>query len=218
MTVLGDGMKIARIYLRVSTETQNLERQQKLIDEVKNRGFYIAQIYSEKESGINPDRKELNKLINDIQDGDWVFAESIDRITRLPPLEAEALINKITSKGAKIQVPEIFDFDELKKSIDSSEVKLLAEPLLDAMQQIFLRIALNMAHSDYVQRRKRQRDGIQLAKLQGKYKGRKPNIKLHQAILELRQQGISITQTANILNTSQSTILRVTREARQQHN
>lgn len=46
-------LKIARIYLRVSTLQQNLERQRKIIDEAKENGFYIAGIYEEKASGVN---------------------------------------------------------------------------------------------------------------------------------------------------------------------
>ncbi|KPN72641.1 recombinase family protein [Neisseria sp. 83E34] len=39
-------VKIARIYMRVSTDEQNLERQQRLVDEAEEQGFYIADIYA----------------------------------------------------------------------------------------------------------------------------------------------------------------------------
>lgn len=103
-------LKIARIYLRVSTLQQNLERQRKIIDEAKENGFYIAGIYEEKASGVNASRPELNRLIDDLQEGDWVIAERIDRITRLPPREAELLIQRITEKGAKLHVARRFFF------------------------------------------------------------------------------------------------------------
>lgn len=205
-------MKIARIYMRVSTEEQNLERQSKLVQEVKDKGFYVAAIYHEKVSGLSTDRPELQRLIKEIQKGDWLFAESIDRITRLPPLQAEELINQITQKGAKIQVPEIFDFDELKPFIHSNEdVSLIMEPLLELLQKIFCRMALNMAHNEWLKRKGRQKEGIQLAKENGKYKGRKPNLSLHQEIIELRKKNVSIRKVAQILKTSESTVLRISK-------
>lgn len=206
--------KIARIYMRVSTDSQNLERQDKIVARAREQGFYIAGIYSEKASGINPDRSELRRLINDLQTGDWIFAESIDRITRLPPAEAERLIDEITAKGAKIQVPEIFDFDELGKyfNTDDSLPGYLMQPMLDALQKMFLRIALNMSHQDWVTRQRRQKEGIVLAKQRGKYKGRQADKALHENIIRLRLQGLSIVQTAKTLGCSISTVNRITRE------
>ena len=112
-------------------------------------------------------------MINDLQTGDWVIAESIDRITRLPPAEAERLIDEITSKGAKIQVPEIFDFEELGVFFeqDGSLPGYLLQPLLAALQKMFLRIALNMSHQDWAVRKRRQKEGIALAKRRGGYRG-----------------------------------------------
>ena len=57
-------MKIARIYCRVSTEQQNLERQQKLADEARRLGYYVAKVYAEKGSGVNPNRPKLEELID----------------------------------------------------------------------------------------------------------------------------------------------------------
>lgn len=126
-----DRQKIARIYLRVSTQQQNLDRQREIIEEAKKNGFYIAGVYEEKVSGVNASRPELNRLIDDLQDGDWVIAEKIDRITRLPPREAELLIHRITEKGAKLHVPDVFSFgniDDLMGQSDSLP-KYLTEPL-----------------------------------------------------------------------------------------
>lgn len=206
--------KTARIYFRVSTDEQNLERQHQLIERAKQQGFYIAGIYSEKASGVNPDRSELRRLIGDLQTGDWVIAESIDRITRLPPADAEQLIDEITAKGAKIQVPEIFDFEELGVFFeqDGSLPGYLLQPLLAALQKMFLRMALNMAYQDWAVRKRRQKEGIALAKQRGSYPGRQPDNALHDKIIKLRLQGLSITQTAQTLGCSISTVNRVSRQ------
>lgn len=212
-------LKIARIYLRVSTLQQNLERQRKIIDEAKENGFYIAGIYEEKASGVNASRPELNRLIDDLQEGDWVIAERIDRITRLPPREAELLIQRITEKGAKLHVPDVFSFgnlDELMGEGDSLP-KYLTEPLMEALQKMFLRMALSIAHEDWKTRRERANQGIARAKKEGRMKGRPANEELHKSIIQLTLNGVSITGIASALKCSPSTVSKVRRTYNRKH-
>lgn len=212
-------LKIARIYLRVSTLQQNLERQRKIIDEAKKNGFYIAGIYEEKASGVNASRPELNRLIDDLQEGDWVIAERIDRITRLPPREAELLIQRITEKGARLHVPDVFSFgnlDELMGEGDSLP-KYLTEPLMEALQKMFLRMALSIAHEDWKTRRERANQGIARAKKEGRMKGRPANEELHKSIIQLTLNGVSITGIASALKCSPSTVSKVRRAYNHKH-
>lgn len=212
-------LKIARIYLRVSTLQQNLERQRKIIDEAKENGFYIAGTYEEKASGVNASRPELNRLIDDLQEGDWVIAERIDRITRLPPREAELLIQRITEKGAKLHVPDVFSFgnlDELMGEGDSLP-KYLTEPLMEALQKMFLRMALSIAHEDWKTRRERANQGIARAKKEGRMKGRPANEELHKSIIQLTLNGVSITGIASALKCSTSTVSKVRRAYNRKH-
>lgn len=212
-------LKIARIYLRVSTLQQNLDRQRKIIDEAKENGFYIAGIYEEKASGVNASRPELNRLIDDLQEGDWVIAERIDRITRLPPREAELLIQRITEKGAKLHVPDVFSFgnlDELMGEGDSLP-KYLTEPLMEALQKMFLRMALSIAHEDWKIRRERANQGIARAKKEGRMKGRPANEELHKSIIQLTLNGVSITGIASALKCSTSTVSKVRRAYNRKH-
>ena len=212
-------LKIARIYLRVSTLQQNLERQRKIIDEAKENGFYIAGIYEEKASGVNASRPELNRLIDDLQEGDWVIAERIDRINRLPPREAELLIQRITEKGAKLHVPDVFSFgnlDELMGEGDSLP-KYLTEPLMEALQKMFLRMALSIAHEDWKTRRERANQGIARAKKEGRMKGRPANEELHKSIIQLTLNGVSITGIASALKCSPSTVSKVRRAYNRKH-
>ncbi|EOM2509224.1 recombinase family protein, partial [Escherichia coli] len=76
-------MKIARVYLRVSTDEQDLTRQNEIIENARNNGFYVAGIYKEKASGARADRPELQRMIDDLQLDEVVIAEHIDRISRL---------------------------------------------------------------------------------------------------------------------------------------
>lgn len=209
----------ARIYMRVSTDTQDLTRQNKLIEDTKEKGIYIAGIYKEKISGATEwqQRPELTRLINDLQEDDIVIAESIDRLTRLEPKKALELVQAIQNKGAKIQVPEIFDFSIISNSLKQSDknnfdINFLTSDLFIALQNMFLKIAVAISHDDYQKRRTRQKQGIALAKQQGKYKGRQADKKLHEEIIRQRKAGLSITKTAHLLKTSTSTVNRVWRD------
>lgn len=70
-------MLTARIYMRVSTDHQDLQRQEKLIKDTQEKGFYVAAVYREKISGVTEweQRPELFRLINDLQQNDIVVAE-----------------------------------------------------------------------------------------------------------------------------------------------
>lgn len=84
-------MKVARIYLRVSTDEQDLARQAEIEQSTRSSGYYIAGVYREKASGARADRPELLRMIADLQHGEVVVAERIDRISRLPLTEAQRL-------------------------------------------------------------------------------------------------------------------------------
>lgn len=111
-------MHVARVYLRVSTQGQDLDRQESIIAEARDAGYYIAGVYREKASGARADRPELLRLIADLQPGEVVVAEKIDRISRLPLPEAEKLIETIRNKGARLAVPGVVDLSDIAASAD----------------------------------------------------------------------------------------------------
>lgn len=197
-------MKVARIYLRVSTEEQNLQRQTSLVDSAVASGFYVACVYREKASGARADRPELLRMIEDLQVGDVVIAEHIDRISRLPLPDAEKLIERIQARGAKLAIPGLVDFSELVQDVDG-----IAKIVLETFQTLLLRLALQMARQDFEDRRLRQKQGIALARKNGKYTGRTPNKKIHEQILALRAAGVSIADTARISGCSVSQVKRI---------
>ena len=94
-----NGPAVARVYLRVSTDDQDLQRQEAITAQAKAAGYYVAGIYREKASGARADRPELLRMVADLQPGEVVIAEKIDRISRLPLPEAEALIAAILARG-----------------------------------------------------------------------------------------------------------------------
>jgi DNA invertase Pin-like site-specific DNA recombinase len=202
-------MKTCRIYQRVSTEGQDLTRQHKLITDAEAAGFYIAGVYSEKISGTKESRAELNRLIADLKQGDVVIAESLDRISRLPVAEGEALIQRITEKGAKIAVPDLIDLSDIIEDSKDELVRIV----LEANQKMMLKIALYMARKDYEQRASKQASGIAAAKAKGAYKGRKPDTIANAKIIELRKVGYTIAKIADTLNVSVSQVKLILRKA-----
>ena len=161
-------------------------------------------IYREKASGARPDRPELLRMIADLQPGEVVVAEKIDRISRLPLAEAEQLVASIRAKGARLAVPGLVDLSDLAAEADG-----VAKIVLESVQELLLKLALQMARDDYETRRERQRQGVQLAKTAGKYSGRKANTATHQRILALRRAGQTIARTAELAGCSISQVKRV---------
>src|SRR5574340_1181044 len=153
---------VARVYLRVSTDAQDLERQEAITTAAKAAGYYVAGIYREKASGARADRPELLRMIADLQPGEVVVAEKIDRISRLPLAEAERLVASIRAKGAKLAVPGVVDLSEL-----AAEANGVAKIVLESVQDMLLKLALQIARDDYEDRRERQRQGVELAKQAG---------------------------------------------------
>ena len=115
-------------------------------------------------------------MIADLQAGEVVVAEKIDRISRLPLPETELLVATIRGKGARLAVPGIVDLSDLVA--DGSSV---ARIVLEAMQDMLLRVTLQTARDDYETRRECQREGIEIAKQEGRYTGRTPGLAHHRA-------------------------------------
>ena len=197
-------MKVARIYLRVSADDQDLTRQASIAETTRAAGYYIAGTYAEKASGARADRPELLRLIADLQPGEAVVAERIDRISRLPLKEAEQLVGAIRAKGARLVVPGIVDLSDL-----AADAEGVTKIVLESVQELLLKLALQMARDDYETRRERQAQGVQLAKAAGKYTGKKRDVKTHQRIVALRSAGQPIDRTAELAGCSVSQVKRV---------
>lgn len=197
-------MKVARLYLRVSTEEQDFTRQADIEHSSQAAGYYIAGVYREKASGARADRPELLRMIADLQPGEVVIAEKIDRISRLPLMEAEQLVGSIRAKGARLAVPGLVDLSDFSAGTDG-----VAKIVLESMQELLLKLALQMAHDDYETRRERQRQGVHLAKAAGKYTGRKPDFPTQQRIIALRGAHQTIRRTAELAGCSESQVKRI---------
>lgn len=194
-------MKVARIYLRVSTEHQDLTRQARIEADAVASGYYVAAVYREKASGARPDRPELLRMIADLRPGEVVIAEKIDRISRLPLPDAEKLVDSIRATGARLAIPGIVDLSDLVSSSDG-----VARIVLESVQEMLLKLALQIARDEYQTRRERQAQGIAIAKAAGKFRGRKTDVAVHARIIELRSGNCTISRTAKLAGCSEAQV------------
>lgn len=167
----------------------------------------MAKVYAEKASGRNAERAKLKEMLDDLQVGDTVIAENIDRLSRLPLREAEGLIARIRDKGARLLLPNVLDMPEMDYTNDSMEAVVFS-----AMQDLLLKILLKSSSDDYELRRERQAAGIRRAMAEGKQCfGRRIDQKRVDNVMACRRQGLSIAQTARVVGCSDSTVKRIWR-------
>ena len=140
-------MKIG--YVRVSSASQNIERQEVIMESLG-----VKKIYIDIMSGKNSSRPELQRMLSEIQEGDTLIVESISRFARNTK-DLLNLIEQLEENGVK--------FLSQKENIDTST----------ATGKFMLTIfgAVAQLERDYLLQR--QKEGIAIAKTKGKYKGRK---------------------------------------------
>ena len=141
-------MKIG--YVRASTTDQNTARQEVLMESLG-----VDQIYIDRVSGKNTDRPELKRMMTFVREGDTVIVGSISRFAR-NTRDLLDLVERLTAKGV--------EFVSKKEAIDTTT------PTGKFMLTVFGAVA--ELEREYILQR--QREGIEIAKQQGKYKGRKP--------------------------------------------
>ena len=141
-------MKIG--YVRVSTEEQNTARQ-----EIMLRELGVDELFVDRASGKNADRPELNRMMNFVRRGDTVIVESISRFAR-NTRDLLDLVERLTEKQV--------EFISRKEAIDTTT------PTGKFMLTVFAAVA--ELEREYILQR--QREGIAIAKQQGKYRGRPP--------------------------------------------
>lgn len=184
-------MKVARVYMRVSTVEQDLERQRDLIGQAESQGYYVAAVYAEKASGTKMNRPELLRMIQELKTDEVVIAEKMDRLTRGTLEESQKLIDTIREKGAHLAIPGYLDLSEIISSSDG-----IAKIVLEGMERVIQRVVMQMARDDWETRHYRQMQGVEKAKSKGVYKGRPADEDLHRRIRKKLLAGYGIRETA----------------------
>lgn len=143
-------------YARVSSLDQNIDRQ---IQVLKPQ---TTKIFTDKESGTSRKRQGLKELLDYIRTDDIVVVTELDRLSRNNEHLTE-IMGIIQAKGATL---EVLNFPSLLGIKDDNLRKLL--------NNLILEIIKYQAQAERDRIRERQRQGIELAKKRGRYKGRKP--------------------------------------------
>lgn len=148
-------------YGRVSTKEQNADRQ---IKAAKDFGIDDRDIYIDKKSGKDFDREQYQILKGQLREGDLLVILSIDRLGRnYDQIIAEW--RDIINIGCDIVVLDMPILDT--RNTDGGLTKRF-------ISDLFLQILSYVSEQERENIRSRQRQGIEIAKAQGKYKGRKP--------------------------------------------
>lgn len=170
-------------YVRVSTKEQNTARQEVIMQELG-----VDKLYIEKISGKNKERPELKKLMDYVRDGDTVVVESYSRFAR-STMDLLTLINELEAKNVK--------FVSEKEKIDTST------PEGHLMMVMFA----GLAEFERKSILERQKEGIQIAKEQGRFTGRpfKEIDDFEETYNKVKSKQLKVSEVCKMNNISRST-------------
>jgi DNA invertase Pin-like site-specific DNA recombinase len=189
----------AALYLRVSTLDQHPETQLYDLRELaRQRGFQIAQEYTDRISGAKARRPGLDQMLKDARHRqfDVVLVWAGDRIARSVRHFLEVL-DELNHLG--------IEFVSSRENIDTGG------PLGRAIVVIIGAIA-ELERNLIIER---VRAGMRRAKLEGRHIGRTPLDFDRAAVLRDRGHGMSLTEIAKAHRISRATVSRVIKEARE---
>jgi len=174
-------------YIRVSAIDQNTERQEVALKELN-----VNKIFTEKLSGKNTNRPELHKMLEYVREGDTLYIESISRLARSTK-DLLSLVQTLQEKGV--------DLVSLKENIDTTTPQ----------GRFILTIFGALSELERENILQRQREGIEIAKQNGKVLGR-PIIespKDWDKVITLWKRGeITATESMKRLNLTKTTFYR----------
>ncbi|ONI46480.1 resolvase [Epulopiscium sp. SCG-B10WGA-EpuloA2] len=180
-------------YIRVSTIEQNEERQE---ESLRKRNIKIDKKFIEKVSAKDTNRLELQEMLEYIREGDVVYIDDFSRLARSTKdlLELVELLEK-----KKVVLVS------LKENIDTSTAQgKLMLTMLGAINEFERQNMLE-----------RQREGIAIAKAQGKYKGREkvpyPN-NWESVYKDWRERKIKSKEAMEILGLKKTTFYKLKEE------
>ena len=176
-------------YIRVSSVEQNEARQLEAL-----KPYRCEKIFIDKASGKNTDRAEFIKMMDFVRSGDVVFIEDFSRLSR-SVTDLLSTLEKLNNKGVRLV--------SLKENFDTTTpVGGLMLTLIAAINE-FERANLL----------ERQREGIEIAKQEGKYRGRQPKIydaeTLNRVLDSIKNGSESVSWGARTLSISRQTMYNI---------
>lgn len=198
-------MKIA--YIRVSSIDQNEQRQ---IEEMKR--FGAEKIFIEKQSGATiSHRPVFQEALDFVREQDIFIVEAIDRLGRNYD-EIIDSVNYLKKKNVRLIITSLPIMAEA-----------IGNPLLDKfIKDLIIQILAMIAEQERTESKRRQAQGIKIAKANGVYKGRPklysaetkdPQRRLvYKSIVQDLEEGIAISKISKDYNVTRQTIYRIKNE------
>ena len=196
-----------RIYVRASTKEQDAER---ALDDL--RAFAVnlghdATEYIENHTGTKLERPQLNKLLNESEQGDILLVESVDRLSRLTQHDFEILKQRIKDKGLRLIVQDLPTTHAVINATDE-----ITGAVLSVVNNMLIDLLATMARLDNEKRRERIKQGLERAGY--KPTGKKADAKKHDRIKELAALGsMTKEEIAKALDCGVATVYRVLKES-----
>lgn len=151
-------------YIRVSSKDQNEARQ---MEKMQVLGVPERYLFVEKQSGKDFDRPVYQSMCRMLRPGDLLYIDSVDRLGRNYEAvkdEWRRLTRDLGVDVVALDMPDLFDSRKFKAQGDVG--KLLEDQMLSLLAWV--------ADQERQKIRARQKEGIAIAKREGKYKGRQP--------------------------------------------
>ncbi|MBE7059419.1 MAG: recombinase family protein [Ruminococcaceae bacterium] len=188
-------------YGRVSSKDQNEERQ---LHQARELGIDERDIYIDKKSGKDFDREQYQLLKRQLRPSDILFISSIDRLGRNYDLILSEY-RSIVDMGCDIVVLDMPLLDT--RNTEGGLTKRF-------ISDLFLQILSYVSEQERINIRSRQRQGIEIAKALGKYKGRKPieTENFSSVYDEWKSGNITARQAMETLNIKPNTFYRRVKE------
>ena len=185
-------------YCRVSTVEQHEQRQVKALEK-----FGIDKWYIEKISAKDANRPKLKEMLDFVREGDTIYIHSFDRLAR--------------STKDLLEIVELLQ-DKRVNLISTKENLDTTTPTGKLMLTMIA--AINTFERENIL--ERQREGIAIAKQQGKYKGGQVKKINESDFSELydkyHNRHITKTEFAKLLNVSRPTLNKLLKERELQYN
>lgn len=187
-------LKMAKIgYARVSSRDQKLDRQLEALQDV-------SKLFSDKLSGQSTKRPQLQAMLDYIREGDIVIVTELDRLGRNNK-DLTNIMNQIQQKGATLEVLNLPSMNGIED-----------ENLRRLINNLVIEIYKYQAEADRKRIKERQKQGIAIAKEQGKFKGKplkfKENDPRLQLAFKLYLEGATDTQVEKQTGISRRTFKR----------
>lgn len=145
-------------YIRVSSIDQNADRQ---LD-----GVSLDKVFTDKASGKDTNRPQLQAAINYVRQGDTLIVHSMDRLARNVE-DMLRLVREMNDKGVSV----VFVKENMNFQAGSDDPR---STLMFTMLSAFAQFERSLI-------KERQKEGIAIAKAKGKYKGGQPKLDSEQA-------------------------------------